>query len=213
MKYYGTMSYLTHSLTLPLAQDELILASTRPDMACDVERVSSSTTSGPSVNLSRSTAPATNMPGTPIVVRPDPCPPGLWGRLQTWGAVLFLALMASSLYLVVASALYIVIGLGVLGHRVLPSILLGVWVGQALIPVKKLHQNPAAIKRSWLFREMTNYFEMTLVMEEKLDTRKLYMFAQHPHGILPLCPVLSAYFVSDVVPGGKIFCLIHRYAH
>lgn len=145
------------------------------------------------------------------MVRPEARPPGLLGRLQTLGAVVFLGLMGSSLYLVIASALYIVIGFGVLGHRVCPSILLGVWVGQGLISVKVLHQDPEGIKRSWLFREMANFFDVTLVMEQKLDTSKKYLFAQHPHGILPLAPVLSAYFISDVVPGGgKIFCLIHR---
>ena len=165
-----------------------------------------------STSLSSRLAPSpTQVLATPIVVRPEACTPGLLGRLQRLGAVLFLWLMGSSLYLVIASALYIVIGFGVLGHRVFPSILLGVWVGQALFPVKVLHQDPLGIKRSWLFREMVNFFDVTLVMEKKLDTSKLYLFAQHPHGILPLAPVLSAYFVSDVLPGGgKIFCLIHR---
>jgi hypothetical protein len=164
-----------------------------------------------STTLSSRLAPSyTQAFARPIVVRPEARPPGLLGRLQTVGAVLFLWLMGSSLYLVIASALYIVIGFGVLGHRIFPSILLSVWVGQALFPVKVLHQDPLGIKRSWLFREMVTFFDLTLVMEKKLDTSKKYLFAQHPHGILPLAPVLSAYFVSDVVPGGKIFCLIHR---
>ena len=52
------------------------------------------------------------------MVRPGARPPGLLGRLQTLGAVLFLWLMGSSLYLVIASALYIVIGFGVDGYLV-----------------------------------------------------------------------------------------------
>ncbi|KAM3571818.1 hypothetical protein VYU27_006156 [Nannochloropsis oceanica] len=164
-----------------------------------------------STSLSSRLAPSSaQASASPIMVRPEARPPGLLGRLQTLGAVVFLGLMGSSLYLVIASALYIVIGFGVLGHRICPSILLGVWVGQGLISVKVLHQDPEGIKRSWLFREMANFFDVTLVMEQKLDTSKKYLFAQHPHGILPLAPVLSAYFISDVVPGGgKIFCLIH----
>jgi len=157
------------------------------------------TSIAPTRLTSSSTDSATNS-RTPIVVRPEERPEGMLGWLQMAGAVIFLWLMGSALYLCIAVALYIVIGF-MLGHRVFPAALLAVWVIQALWPVKHLHQDPVGMKRSWLFREMARYFDMTLVMETALDTSKYFMLAQFPHGTIPIGPVLSAYFVHDVVPG------------
>lgn len=56
---------------------------------------------------------------------PAPPAPGLLGALQTAWAVCFLGLMGSCFYLVLAVALYIAVGVLVLGHRAVPFTLVG----------------------------------------------------------------------------------------
>jgi hypothetical protein len=58
-------------------------------------------------------------------------------------------------------------------------------------------------------QEVVRYFDMHVVMEKRLDPSRQYLFAQYPHGILPIASFLSAYYVADVVPNQKIFCCIH----
>ena len=77
-----------------------------------------------------------------------------------------------------------------------------------MIPMPEYQQNHDQAKH-WLMRELVNYFSMSFVMEEELDTSKNYMMAQFPHGILPCAVFLSAYFIPEILPGKKIFGLVH----
>jgi hypothetical protein len=43
----------------------------------------------------------------------------------------------------------------------------------------------------------------------RLDPSRKYIFAQFPHGTVPVATFISAHFIHDTVPGGRIFCLIH----
>jgi hypothetical protein len=41
-----------------------------------------------------------------------------------------------------------------------------------------------------------------------LDTSKQYLIAQYPHGVFPVASFLSAYFVDQILPGQKVYCLV-----
>lgn len=58
-------------------------------------------------------------------------------------------------------------------------------------------------------QEVVNFFDMTVVMEQRLDPSREYLFAQHPHGVIPLASFLSAFYIADVLPGKQVFCCIH----
>lgn len=85
---------------------------------------------------------------------PAPPAPGLLGKLQTAGGIVFLGLMGSCFYLIISVALYIVISVLFLGHRAFPFTIVVLWVAQAVAPIKQFEQDPPAMRRSWLFKEM-----------------------------------------------------------
>lgn len=81
-------------------------------------------------------------------------------------AIIFLGAQGYALYLIVSAFLCITIGFA-LGYRFLPTLLLTIWVGQGIIPIYRFRQDPQALKDSWLFKEMTRYFNQTLIVEQR----------------------------------------------
>jgi hypothetical protein len=109
---------------------------------------------------------ASGAPPAPVIIKADPRPAGWVGQLQSLGAHTFLLLLGSSFYLCLAAAVYIVVGF-LAGHVFFPTILAGIWIGQALAPLPRYKQWPEAMRQHWLFRELALYFDMTLVLEQR----------------------------------------------
>lgn len=53
----------------------------------------------------------------------------------------------------------------------------------------------------WLFRSWRRYFSWECVVEESLDPKGKYLFAEMPHGIMPMGALLSVSVVRHVFPG------------
>eukprot|EP00903_Cladosiphon_okamuranus_P015406 g14229.t2 len=60
-----------------------------------------------------------------------------------------------------------------------------------------------AFCNSWLFAVWRRYFRWQCVLEEPLDQHKRYMFAEMPHGVMPVGQLLSCSVVRHVFPGPK----------
>eukprot|EP00752_Nemacystus_decipiens_P008686 g7753.t1 len=60
-----------------------------------------------------------------------------------------------------------------------------------------------AFCNSWLFAVWRRYFRWQCVLEEPLDPDKRYIFAEMPHGVMPMGQLLSCSVVRQVFPGPK----------
>ncbi|CAM9607704.1 unnamed protein product, partial [Discosporangium mesarthrocarpum] len=54
---------------------------------------------------------------------------------------------------------------------------------------------------SWIFKIWRRYFAWQCIVEEPLDPKRRYMFADMPHGIVPLGAIISVSVMRDTFPG------------
>ncbi|KAG2486331.1 hypothetical protein HYH03_015035 [Edaphochlamys debaryana] len=64
-----------------------------------------------------------------------------------------------------------------------------------------------AFCRSPVFRTWRQYFSFSYVFDEVLDSKKHYIFAEFPHGVFPMGPLLGATECQRMFPGFDIYGL------
>ncbi|GLC45911.1 hypothetical protein PLESTF_000711500 [Pleodorina starrii] len=74
-----------------------------------------------------------------------------------------------------------------------------------LLPPKPVLWGPFC--RSWVFKTWREYFTFSYLFEEVLDPNKKYIFAEFPHGVFPMGPLLGATECQLMFPGFHIFGL------
>lgn len=102
-------------------------------------------------------------------------------------------------HLLNALALFLVLGL-VFGRTTLASVsgtILAALFGSLLIPASPWDElyTGSAVAHSW-----RRYFDFSFVCMTKFDTSEKYMFAQSPHGVIPIGPVLGGSVVDQIFP-------------
>ncbi|KXZ52943.1 hypothetical protein GPECTOR_8g318 [Gonium pectorale] len=64
-----------------------------------------------------------------------------------------------------------------------------------------------ALLRSWVFQTWREYFSFSYLFDETLDPKKTYIFAEFPHGVFPMGPLLGATECQRMFPGFHIYGL------
>ncbi|CAM9104061.1 unnamed protein product [Ectocarpus sp. 6 AP-2014] len=131
------------------------------------------------------------------------CTEGKQGPLETLFAMVTLGLVCGWCYLFVITlvllALHALVFKSVYTLAAV-SLLLGNFLWW---PVNNTCYPYEAFCNSWLFAVWRRYFRWQCVLEEPLDPDKRYMFAEMPHGVMPLGQLLSCSIVRHVFPGVK----------
>ncbi|KAG2439722.1 hypothetical protein HYH02_010600 [Chlamydomonas schloesseri] len=101
-------------------------------------------------------------------------------------------------------------------HVLLALVVLSFWYRWALVTVLVLYSTLllppkpvlwGPVCRSWIFQTWREYFKFSYVFEEVLDSKKKYIFAEFPHGVFPMGPLIGATECQIMFPGFDIFGL------
>jgi hypothetical protein len=68
--------------------------------------------------------------------------------------------------------------------------------------------HPAAC-RAWVFKTWREYFRFSSLEEAALDPDQHYIFADFPHGVIPLSPIVTGMYEG----GGWHLCVMLSYCY
>eukprot|EP00878_Enallax_costatus_P018901 GHUV01019924.1.p1 GENE.GHUV01019924.1~~GHUV01019924.1.p1 ORF type:complete len:310 (+),score=63.74 GHUV01019924.1:533-1462(+) len=83
-------------------------------------------------------------------------------------------------------------------------VLLALWATRFL-PAKPLLWE--AFCGCWIFRTWREYFHYSYLQEAEIDRKQHYIFAEFPHGVIPLSPILATTHRCNVAPGWSVYAL------
>ncbi|CAM9568751.1 unnamed protein product [Pylaiella littoralis] len=119
---------------------------------------------------------------------------GTLGLVCGWCHLLLIAVGVLALHALVSKSVYTIAALALLLTNFM-------WW-----PVNSRCYPHEAFCNSWLFAVWRRYFRWQCVVEEELDPKKRYLFAQMPHGVMPIGQLLSCSIVRHAFPGVKHVC-------
>eukprot|EP00775_Hariotina_reticulata_P011662 gene11662-11805_t len=101
---------------------------------------------------------------------------------------------------------HILLGLiiGSFFSRVCLCILLGL-LATTWLPAKPLLWGDFC--RSWVFKTWREYFKFSYLEEAELDFNRHYIFADFPHGVVPLSPIVAATYICTAWPWMRVYAL------
>ena len=73
------------------------------------------------------------------------------------------------------------------------------------MPAKPLLWKPFV--QSYAFKTWRHYFSFSFLFEERLDHGKNYVFAEFPHGVFPMGPLLAGTLCNVLFPGFNIYSI------
>uniref|UniRef100_I2CR10 Acyltransferase n=1 Tax=Nannochloropsis gaditana (strain CCMP526) TaxID=1093141 RepID=I2CR10_NANGC len=117
-------------------------------------------------------------------------------------AMLTMGVMMSWYYLVVILSLLCVAGLFFPTWRVVAGTAFVLMWSAAFLPLD--YQGWDAFCNSFLFKLWRDYFHYEYILEEAIDPKKRYLFAEMPHGIFPWGEVISISITKQLFPGSRV---------